>query len=182
MPSSKFELIRKCQLCGKEFYAKTTDSVFCSTSCSQKSYKRRKAELKKAQMLDEVVKRIDDKTDFIKVSEAYALFGVCGMTIYRLIKKGTISMVNLGEKQIRVRKSELAKIYPLRRKAGTAPKQLTKLYSLEQKDCYSIGEVTEKFGVCESTVYKNIRQHSIPTRQIGKYVYVPKDEINKLFK
>lgn len=34
----------------------------------------------------------------------------------------------------------------------------------------------------ESTVYLHIRKYGIPTRQIGNYVYVPKYEIDNLYK
>ncbi len=74
------------------------------------------------------------------------------------------------------------KLYPLRKKALTKPKPIAKLYSLEPKDCYTIGEITEKFLVNESTVYLHIRKYSIPTRQIGNFVYVPKKEIDNLYK
>lgn len=93
-----------------------------------------------------------------------------------------ISHVKLGEKQIRVRKSEMMQMYPLRRMADEEPRKPAKLYRLEESDCYSIGEIIKKFGVSEKSVYCHIRQNSIPTRQIGKFVYAPKDEIDKLYK
>ena len=46
-------------------------------------------------------------------------------------------------------KEELMKLYPLRKKTLTKPKPIAKLYSLEPKDCYTIGEITEKFLVNE---------------------------------
>ena len=182
MPSAVFEIIRKCPICGKEFFAKQVCSVYCSPACSRKAYKKRQVQQQKAKQLDKVVKGIDDRYDFIKVSEAYALFGISTDTIYRLIRANEIFHVNLGEKQIRVRKSELMKMYPLRRKADEKPRVPAKLYSLEEKDCYSIGEITDKFRVSEKSVYDHIRKYSIPTRQIGRFVYAPKDEIDKLYK
>lgn len=53
---------------------------------------------------------------------------------------------------------------------------------LEPKDCYTIGEIAKKFHINDSSVFKHIRRHSIPTCQIGNYVYVPKSEIDKLYK
>ena len=46
----------------------------------------------------------------------------------------------------------------------------------------AIGEIAKKFHINDSSVFKHIRRHSIPTRQIGNYVYVPKSEIDKLYK
>lgn len=60
------------------------------------------------QKLDEVVKKIPKSKDYITVPEAYALFGISKETLYRLIRKGVISSVNVGERQIRLSKEELA--------------------------------------------------------------------------
>lgn len=57
-----------------------------------------------------------------------------------------------------------------------------RLYALEPEDCYTIGEVSKLFRVSESTVYSNLRKFSIPMRQIGRFVYVPKYDIDKIFK
>ncbi len=150
MPAAKFEIKRKCQICGEEFLAKTIESWYCSPKCSKIAWKRRKDEEQRLQRLDEVVKKIPKSKEYITVPEAYALFGM--------------------------------KLYPPRKKALTKPKPVAKLYSLEPKDCYTIGEITEKFLVNESTVYLHIRKYSIPTRQIGNFVYVPKKEIDNLYK
>lgn len=132
--------------------------------------------------MDEIVKSIPKQQDYIKVSEAYALFGISKDTLYRLIHKGTISYINLGTNQIRVSKEELLKLYPLRKKALTKSKSVAKLYSLEPKDCYTVGEIAKKYHLDDSTVYLHICRYSIPTRQIGNYVYVPKKEIDDLYK
>jgi transposase len=53
--------------------------------------------------------------------------------------------------------------------------------SYDPNECYTIAEVSDKFGVSLSTVNKTIRRLGVPRRQIGKYVYVPKEQINKIF-
>ena len=55
-----------------------------------------------------------------------------------------------------------------------------KLYSMEPEDCYTIGEITEKYGISEKTVYEMIRRRGIPIRQIGRFVYAPKKKIEKI--
>ncbi len=127
-------------------------------------------------------KSIPKDQELIKVSEAYALFGISRDTLYRLIRKGAISHVNLGTNQIRVSKKELMELYPLRPKATAKSKPVAKLFRLEPKDCYTIGEICRKFKVNDSTVLKHIRKYSIPTRYIGNYVYAPKKEIDNLYK
>ena len=182
MPAAKFEIIRNCKVCGTPFQAKTIDSWYCCTKCSKVAWKRRKDEEIRMQKLDTIVKKIPKSKELISVPEAYALFGISKETIYRLVRKGAITSTNLGERQIRLSKEELMKLYPLRRKALEKPKAVPKLYSMEEKDCYTIGEVSKKYKLDDSTVYLHIRKYSIPTRQIGNYVYVPKKEIDNLYK
>lgn len=62
MPAAKFEIKRKCQVCGQEFIAKTIESWYCSKRCSNIAYKRRKDEEKRNQRLDEIVKRASRST------------------------------------------------------------------------------------------------------------------------
>ena len=182
MPAAKFEITRKCKICGESFQAKTIESWYCSPRCSKIAWKRRKDEEQRMKRLDDVVKKIPKSKEYITVPEAYALFGISKETIYRLIRKGVIQSINAGERKIRVSKEELLKLYPLRKKALTKSKPIAKLYSLEPKDCYTIGEITKRCHVDESTVYQHIRKYSIPTRQIGNYVYAPKKEIDNLYK
>ena len=182
MPAAKFEIVRKCKVCGELFKAKTIESWYCSPRCSKIAWKRNKDEELRMQKLDEVVKKIPKSKDYITVPEAYALFGISKETLYRLIRKGVIPSVNVGTRQTRVSKEELLKLYPLRKKALAKPKPIAKLYSLEPKDCYTIGEIAKKYHLDDSTVYLHIRKYSIPTRQIGNFVYAPKKEIDNLYK
>lgn len=183
MAGAKFQITRKCEVCGELFIAKTIDSRYCSPRCSKIASKRRKKERENLLKLDEVVKRIPKSRTYITVTEAYAMFGISRDTIYRLIRKGAIPYVNCGQRQTRIDKEVLLKLYPLREtplqnEKNTPPK----LYRMEPEDCYTIGEVSKKFHLDESTVYLHIRKFSIPTRQIGNYVYVPKKEIDNLYK
>jgi len=183
MGKAKFEIRRKCKVCGNIFIAKTLESWYCSEKCSKIAWKRRKDEKVRHQRLDEIVKKIPKAQDYVKVSEAYAIFDISTDIIYRLIRMNKISYINLGKKQIRVSKEELAKLYPLRTtQLEKKEKPLPKRYSLEPEDCYTIGEIADKYHMNEATVYLHIRKYSIPTRQIGNFVYVPKKEIDELYK
>ena len=59
--------------------------------------------------------------------------------------------------------------------------QPQKTYKFDSSDSYTIGEISKKYGISDSTVYKTIRKVSIPTCQKGKFVFVPKAEIDKVF-
>lgn len=183
MGAAKFEIRRHCKVCGEIFVAKTLDSWYCSPRCSKVAWKRRKDEEERNKRLDEVSKNIPAGQEYITVPEAYALFGISKETLYRQIRKGVIPSINAGERQTRVSKEALRQMYPLRKKQLKQKQTpLPKTYHLEPKDCYTIGEISEKYHVHDSTVYSHIRKYSIPMRQIGNYVYVPKDEIDKLYK
>ena len=83
---------------------------------------------------------------------------------------------------MRFKRSELDLLFHYRRDLKEA-KELPqkKLYSLEPEGCYTIGEVCEKYHINDSSVWAHVRKYSIPSRQIGNYVYVPKEEIDNLF-
>ena len=47
MGAAKFEITRKCKICGEPFLAKTITSWYCSPRCSKVAFKRRKDEEKR---------------------------------------------------------------------------------------------------------------------------------------
>ena len=182
MVAAKFQIQRKCKVCGATFYAKTLVSWYCSRKCAQVAYKRKKDEEEKLKKLNEIAEKIPESRDYVSVPEAYAMFEVTRNTLYRLIRMGEIPSVNAGERMTRVSKEQLMKMFPLRKERLKPSKPEPKLYSLEPEDCYTIGEMCEKYHMNDSTAYLQIRKYSIPTRQIGNYVYVPKKEIDNLYK
>lgn len=182
MPTAQYEIKRKCKCCGAIFLAKSLDSYYCSRACSSKGYKQRKALKQQRERWDKVIGEVPDLRDYISVAEAEAMFGVCAKTIRRLINSGKVSSINLGQRLTRVRKSELMGILPLREEPIDTNRALPKPYNLEPENCYTISEIAEKFAIAESTVYSHIRKYSIPIRQIGRYVYAPKSEIDHIYK
>lgn len=182
MVQAKFEIKRKCEVCGATFLAKRLESRYCSPQCSKKAYKLRKAQERKIERQNELVALIPDKREYISVPEAEAMFGVCQETIRRLVRSGEIHSINLGKRLIRVSKEELKSRFPLREKPLDRSKPLPHLYNMGPENCYTIGEIAEMFGVTERTVYEHIRAYSIPIRQIGNYVYAPKPDIDQLYK
>lgn len=182
MPSAKYEIKRKCDICGATFLAKTLDSRYCCKKCSEIASNRKRAEAAKRQQMDKVISLVPEGRDYISVTEAEAMFGVCKETIRRLIRSGEVHSINLGKRLTRVSKTELMKRLPLREEPIERSKPLPKFYSMEPEDCYTIGEISQKFGINDSTVYSHIRKYSIPTRQIGNYVYAPKVDIDNLYK
>lgn len=183
MPASKYKIERKCEVCGKTFLAKTIYSKYCSHNCSCAAYRNKMREEKKEQERKELAAKIPENRPYISVTEAVALFGISRDTIYRLIKKGSVPAINIGQRLTRISRAHLKSMFSVSNEQSTQaiqPKQVK--YNFDESDCYTIGQITSIYGISESTVYKTIRKMSIPTCQRGNYVYVPKVEIDKLFK
>ena len=183
MPTIGFEIKRKCKVCGKVFVAKTLDSHYCSPKCSKVAWKRKKDAKDKNARLEAIARQVPDIREYISVKEAVAMFGVERNTLYRLIKSGRIPAVNIGARLIRIKRSDMEKLFLTRPKSlAEKEKPIPKLYSMEPEDCYTIAQVCEKYHINDSSVWAHVRKYSIPSRQIGNYVYVPKQEIDNLYK
>ena len=183
MPTIGFEIKRKCKACGKVFVAKTLDSHYCSPKCSKVAWKRKKDAKDKNARLEAIARQIPDIREYISVKEAVAMFGVERNTLYRLIKSGRIPAVNIGTRLIRIKRSDMENLFLTRPESiAEKEKSIPKLYSMEPEDCYTITQVCEKYHINDSSVWAHVRKYSIPSRQIGNYVYVPKQEIDNLYK
>jgi len=173
---------KQCLVCDEQFTPKRVTSVYCSEKCSKKGYKQKMLQLKKEEKLKALIDEISEDRLFISVPEATLLFGIAKTTLYRLVRQGKIPAVNFGTRLVRIERKVMEEMFPLSQTQPEAKTQSKKkLYSLEKEDCYSIGEIAKRFQISESTVYKHIRKYSIPTRQMGKYVYAPKIEIDNLY-
>jgi excisionase family DNA binding protein len=182
MPGSKFILPKTCEICGKQFNAKTVSSQYCSKKCSEAAYRSKKAQTKQEEQRKNLVEQIPADRPYISIAEAVALFGISRDTIYRQIKKGNIPAVNLGERLTRISRTHIEAMFPkVEMTKAAQPEPVNTKLNYNQDECYTVGEITEKFGISASTVNKTIRKNGIPRKQIGKFVYVPKVEIDRIF-
>lgn len=114
--SSKIEITKVCQHCGKEFIAKTTVTKFCGHACAAKSYKKRKKTEKLNQVKSPTEQRTDynfsqlNEKEYLSIADTCQLLGASRMTIYRQIKNGNINAVKLGRRTI-IKKSEIEKLF-----------------------------------------------------------------------
>lgn len=186
MGFSKLKIPNICEYCGKPFEAKTVVTRFCSSACVNKSGKERKRkaqdEERKQTMLDLAATKIAEvqARPYISVTEATVLFGISKNTVHRLIKAGKIPATNLGERLTRVSRKHLEDMFMAVDLPDMQKEKPVKM-QYDTKECYTINEVSEKFGVSPSTVSNVIRRNSIPKRQEGKFVYVPKVLIDNVF-
>lgn len=173
---------KQCAICEKPFIPKTITSIYCSKHCTDIAYRKRKAQKKKEEQRKVVASKIPDDRKYISVPEAIILFGIAKSTLYRHIRQGRIPAINIGTRLVRIDRKVIEEMFPIQKDSSVIKETSTvKLYRLEPEDCYTIGEISEKFGISDSSVYKHIRKFSIPIRQIGKYVYTPKSEIDNIY-
>ena len=181
MGISKLKIPKVCEHCGKSFEAKTVITRFCSKECGHKADNaRNKAERKEVRQ-QELIAKIPSNRPYISITEAVLLFGISRDTIYRLVRLGKIPAINLGERLTRISRAHIETMFAPLEVLPTSPEIQPKKMTYSQAECYTIGEITEKFGVSPSTVSNAIRRNSIPKKQVGKFVYVPKEEIDKIF-
>ncbi len=186
MGYSQLKIPKICEHCGKPFEAKTVTTRFCSDTCNNASLRLRKKqaleEERKKQVLQESKDTIAEiqTRPYISIAEAVILFGISKNTIHRLIRAGKIPAVNLGERLTRISRSHIEAMFTVVVLPEQKPQeqQAVKL-QYEPSECYTIGEVSEKYGISLSTVSNIIRRNSIPKREVGKFVYVPKEMIDK---
>ena len=172
---------RNCPICGTSFTPKTINSRYCSEKCSRKAYKRKVAEEKRQQELNAIAESVPDNRPYISVPEAIAIYGVAKSTLYRLIRQGHIPAINLGTRLLRIDRQKLESIFPIRQEQKKEePKPM--LFDLSFENCYTITEIAEKYDLSLTSVCNHIRKYGIPMRHQGKSIYVPKIEIDKLYK
>ncbi|HEY5592635.1 MAG TPA: helix-turn-helix domain-containing protein [Paludibacter sp.] len=186
MGISKLKIPKICEQCGKPFEAKTVVTRFCSPICVNKSGKEKKREAKDVERKQSILEQSTNQIaqiqtrPYISITEATVLFGISKDTIRRLIKAEKISAVNLGQRLTRVSRLHIEAMFtavPLLEEPKEQPIKL----KYEPGECYTIADVSEKFGVSLSTVSNTIRRNSIPKRQVGRFVYVPKEQIDRIF-
>jgi excisionase family DNA binding protein len=186
MGISKLKIPKLCEFCEVPFEAKTVTTRFCSVSCNNKALKRLKKLVKeleaKQTLLEKAATKIADiqTRPYISVSEAVALFGISKDTIHRLIKNKRISAYNAGQRLTRVSKVDIEQMFTTIELPDKSKESPVKP-NFEVGNCYTITEISTKFHADPSTVYNAIKRNKIPTKQVGSFVYVPKDLIDKIF-
>lgn len=115
--SSKIEILRICQSCGKEFTARTTVTKCCSDYCAKRAYKARQRALKietsNKETLAIKTKPIEvlKAKEFLTVRDVAIILNCSRRTTYRLIEQGVIRAVNLAERKTLVKRSEIDNLF-----------------------------------------------------------------------
>lgn len=194
--SSNIQVQRICQLCGKEFTARTTVTQYCSDTCSKRAYKARlragkveqsnkQTQQKKNQPIEELKER-----EFLTATQVSKLIGCSRQNVYNLINTGKLKATNILLKKTIVKRSDLDKLFkePTNR---TQPEGIPETQKQELNNwvqaggfdiagCYSLTEVQDKYGISETALQNLIKRNSIPKIKKGWFAYVPKTVIDIL--
>ncbi|KAF0237436.1 MAG: excisionase family DNA binding domain-containing [Prolixibacteraceae bacterium] len=194
--STKIEVIRICQHCGKEFTARTTTTAYCSLHCNRIAYKA-KQRAEKIEASNKETQRIKNlpieelkKREFLTVTQVSKLISCSRQNVYSLINTGKLKATNILLKKTIVKRSDLDKLFkePTNRlKTEGIPetqkqelKEWLQAGAFDIADCYSFNEVQDKYGISETALQEVIEQNSIPKIKKGWFAYVPKPIIDKL--
>jgi len=181
--SSNFTVNRLCEQCENVFVAKTTVTRFCSKLCNKRHYKAKERTLKMAPM-DQVVKKVlegkpdeDITVEFLNVKSAAKLLRASNKMVYHLINIGKLHAVNLSERKTLVRRLEIDRLFEM-----PTVIELKRIKPPPVSECYSMGEAQELFHISEKALFEVIKRNNLFKFQEGKFVYVAKSDLNRIFK
>ena len=178
MGKSMLQIPKVCKYCGNTFLAKTVKTGYCSHQCAWSANNEKKKRERQQKTLDKIK---SEGVKYITITEALRIFNTSRNTLHRLIHFQKIRNKRISPKRLFVCVQDIESLFPVRPEPHVSPKKETLVFDMTPEKCYTIGEITRRFKVTESSVYKHIRQYSIPIRQVGNYVYAPKVEIDKLY-
>ena len=182
--SSNIEIQRICQLCGKEFTARTTVTQYCSDTCSKRAYKARikaaKVEVSNKETQHIKTQHIEEikVKEFLTVRNVATLLNCSIRSVYYYIENGNIKAVNLGQRITRVKRSELDKLFE--NAATHQPENAHEQVQYNISEYYNITEVKSKYGISEKALHDLISRNNIPKIKKGWFAYVPKTLIDNL--
>lgn len=169
MPNLGLEIKRRCGICGKVFIIKTLDSLYCCKKCSDVAYARKKRAEAREKQLALIAKSVPKVREYLSIREAVAIYGVERDTLYLMVRRGQIPSINIGTRLTRINRKDLEKMFvkrPIAKHIKETP--LPKKYSLEPEDCYTIGEVCEKYHITRNgglnAAMTSMRQEHVTSR------------------
>ena len=113
--SSKIEVQRICQHCGKEFTARTTVTRFCSHKCASAAHKQKvragkveQSNKQTQQIKTQPIEELKAKA-FLSISDTCKLIGISRRTVYRMIERNELIIGKAGKRTI-IKRSDLEQV------------------------------------------------------------------------
>ena len=184
--SSNIRVQRICQYCQNDFEAKTTVTKYCNDRCAKAAYKAIKrrekmiaSELEMKHLKEKPLMDLRNK-EFLTVRQAAELLNSSAKTVYNLIELGRLNAVNLSQRKTLILRAQIDMLFePVLSEVDlrSRPKQK----KIKISEAYHMAEIQLKYNISEKALFGIIRRNNIPKLAKGWHVYVPKDEIDKIF-
>lgn len=184
--SSNISIQRICEHCGKPFWAKTTVTRFCGTTCNSRHGKQRIRELKikvsNAEVKENITSVINPPVlmEFLTIKQAAQLLGLCTKTLYNILDSGKIKAVRFSARKTIIKRTEIDKIFeqpefqpPIREKPKKNP---------HPRYCYTMAQAQDQFNCSEKALYDIIKRNNLSKFQDGWYTYILKSDLHNIFK
>lgn len=187
--SSNITIQRICIQCNQEFTAKTTVTKYCSLKCASR-FNKQKVKNAKIEVSNKETQSIKNysldnlkEREFLTVTQASKIIGCSRQNIYKMINSNKLFATNILEKKTIIKRTEIDKLFERIQNPPTEePPTPPKLKEYEIEDCYTITEVQTKYNISQSGLYLLMMKNNIPKIKKWRYVYVPKELIDNLFK
>ncbi|WP_231926268.1 helix-turn-helix domain-containing protein [Flavobacterium gilvum] len=150
----------------------------CTKASSKQKIRNTKIEISNQEtkkIKNEPIEKLKEK-EFLSVTEVSKLIGCSRQNVYKLINHGKLDATNILEKKTIVKRSDLDKLFE---KPQHIPVEAEPI-EYDLSECYNLTEIKLKFRISESGIYGLIKKHNIPKIKDWRYVYVPKNIIDKL--
>lgn len=118
---------------------------------------------------------------FLTVKQAAKMLSCSPKAVYNMIDGERLPAARISSRKTWIRRSDIDALF----EAAMPLVDLRPLIAeqpIKIKDCYTISEVHEKFGISESGLNNILKRHNVPRITKGWYVYVPKKEVDRLLK
>ena len=177
--SSNFTVKKICEQCAQIFLAKTTVTRFCSKSCNSKNYKQQ-IRNEKIGKSNEVVRTVIShqlheltSLEFLSVKAAAKLLGASDKIVYNMIRSGRLKATNLSARKTVISRKDIDSLFELPMQTSADAPGL--------EDCYHMGEAQIVYNISEKALYEIIKRNNISKIQAGKFTYVAKSALDKIF-
>lgn len=186
------KVAKKCKYCGNQFMAQTLKTQFCSIQCNSKHYKIRQKKINKLNQLKPPIQKeeiipYDIQLSSIKakellcINDVMILLGVSRSSVYRLIKNNYLKATKFGSKVI-IRKKDLKKLINHHIDSNYSENIiLNKAEEKYKNEYFSMGEITEHYCISSRSIERHIFNSNIEKIKKGRFVYVLKTDVIKLF-
>lgn len=168
------EIMLVCPQCGRSFRTSASRKKFCGTKCAREYenvHKRRTTMVRSAVLKKRTEAEALESKEFLSISEAARVLGVCRPTIYRYIKCGSLTPVRKSEGVVRISREQLLR----------SEQRVESLPTLDVSDYITKAEVLKEYGISETWFHRSIKEKGVKSVRVGVLSYYPSAEIERIF-